>query len=193
MSAGPFEPSVWDRHDGNSDYGPKYCPHCGDEMAHPENLKNNDDIDASGRQTAYRRHREAHYSWGVDPADQFRDGDPYLADYYDGLQTSETGPKLDESEEVAGIYEVEINYEAVMRARVVAADKGQAKERAQLLRDEGEDLTGHIPTREVTHELHSRTDEIKRLTRGEIEDSSEVDEAEDSGINFAERLPGWPW
>jgi hypothetical protein len=193
MSAEQFEPSVWRRHEDNSDRSPTYCPHCGDEIAHPENLRNNERIDAVSRESAYRRHREAHFGWGTDPADQFEDGDPFLADYYDGVETDGTGPTLDRNEEVAGIYEVEINYEAVMRARVVAADKGQAKERAQLLRDEAEDLTGHIPTREVTHELHDRTREIKRLSRGEIEDSSEVDEDEDSGINFAERLPGWPW
>jgi len=193
MSAEQFEPSVWNRHDGNSDYGPKYCPHCGAQIAHPDNLQDNDAIETSSRHAAYRRHRAAHFDWGTDPASQFDRGDPFLDDYYDGVATSGTGPTLDEDEEVAGVYEVELNYEAVVRAKVVAADKGNAKEKAELLIDEGEDLNGHVPTRRITHQLHDRERELKRLTRGEIQATADIDEDEDDGINYAERLPGWPW
>lgn len=193
MSTGLFEPSIWDRQGDNRAHGPKYCPHCGDKLAHPDNLRDNDAVDAWGRQAAYRRHREAHFSWGTDPAECFECGDPYLAKYYGGVETDDAGPVLDEDEEVAGIYDVEINYEAVARARVVAADKGQARKRADEIIEAEEDLTGRIPIREITHELHSSTREVEQLTRGEIQDTADIDEDEDDGFNLAERLPGWPW
>lgn len=194
MSAEGFEPSIWDRQEGNSEAIPKYCPHCGEELAHPDNLRENDDIEAAGYGKAYREHRAAHFNWGVDPAEIHEDGDPYLAKNYDGVQDGEGGPKLDRDEEVAGVYDVDIRFEAVVRARVVAGDKGDARDRADQLRIDGEaDLDGWVPTAEITHKLHDEATEIRRLTRGEIDDSSEVNENEDKGINFADRLRGWPW
>lgn len=195
MSADGFEPSLWDREEGNSDTVPKYCPHCGEQLAHPDNLRENDAIDASGYGKAYREHRAAHFNWGVDPAEIHEDGDPYLADYYDGIESEDdSGLTLDPDEEVAGVYDVSIHYEAVVRAKVVAADKGDARDRADQLRiDDEQDLTGYVPTAELTHKVHDDATELRRLTRGEIDASSDVDEDEDKGTNFADRLRGWPW
>lgn len=191
MSSTDYQESIWKRQEENDEKAPKYCPHCGEKLAHPDNLRENDDVKAVGRGSAYRKHRQAHYSWGIDP--EGYDGDPYLADYYDGVE-QDKGPTLDPDEEVAGVYDVEINYEAVLRAKVVASDKGQARERAKDLRlDKEECVGGWVPETEITHAMHETAREIKRLTRGEIEETSEVDEEEDSGVNYADRLPGWPW
>ena len=82
-----FEQSVWDMVE-TFDCAPKYCPHCGEKIAYPWNLSDNDDIDADGRLAAYRKHRQAHYSWGTDPTDD-NGRDPYLADYYDSAETDD--------------------------------------------------------------------------------------------------------
>lgn len=194
MSAQGYEQSLWERIDDNEDKSPKYCPHCGEQLAHPDNLRENDDVDAAGRVSAYREHRATHFDWGVDPALVHEGGDPFLADYYDGVETSDTGPTLDPDEEVAGVYDVEICYEARMTARVVAADDHHAKDRAKDLRVKNEECVGGwVPSAEITHELHDDAREAKRLTRGEIEHSSDIDEDEEDGINWADRLPGWPW
>lgn len=191
MSAQTYEQSIWERIDGNEDNHPEYCPHCGEKLAHPDNLRENDDIDVASRRGAYRAHRQAHYNWGVDPALVHEGGDPFLADNYDGVGSD---PVQDADEEVAGVYDVEVRYEAVMKARVVAVDGHQAKERAEDLRVmNGECVGGWVPSAEITHDLHDEAREVKRLTRGEIEESSDIDEDEDDGINWADRLPGWPW
>jgi hypothetical protein len=185
-------PSIWDRHDNNEAKIPRYCPHCGEQLAHPDDMKDNDDLDGNpGRTQAYRLHRQAHYGWGVDPAEVYYGGDPYLADYY-GDSTS-TGPTMDQDEVVAHAYEVTIHYEATLRTKVVAADEGHAKEKAQILRDSDTDLWGNVPTPEITHKIHDEVRESYELTRAEVEESADVDEDEDDGVNYAERLPGWPW
>jgi hypothetical protein len=185
--------SLWDRHEGNDEVHPQYCPHCGEKLAHPDNLMDNDDLRAVSRTAAYRQHRQAHFEWGTDPADVFGGDDPYLANHYDGVEDS-AGVTQDPEEEVAGVYDVEINYDAVLRARVVAADKHQAKDRAEDLALSNEECVGgYVPSKEVTHQVHDRVREVQSLTRGEIEESSDVDEEEDSGINWAYRLLGWPW
>jgi hypothetical protein len=198
MSESPTSPSVWNIHDENDDHAPKYCPHCGDEIAHPDSLRENEDISVSGRFGAYRQHRGAHFNWGVDPATIYPDGDPYLADYYEMEPEGEDGPSLDPHEEVAGIYQVEINYEAVLRATVVATNKHQAKERVENLKLNGDtDLNGNVPEPRVQHQLHDTTREMKKLTRKQIQESSDdgdgEDDEDDGGVNYAERLPGWPW
>jgi hypothetical protein len=137
-------------------------------------------------------HRQAHFHWGIDPADSFNGGDPFLADYYDGVE-QDSGPTLDRDEEVAGVFNVEINFEARATARVVAANESQAKEKAERLRLNNENCVGGwVPEASITHSLHETAREVKSLTRGEIADSEDVDE-DAEGINYADRLEGWPW
>lgn len=188
---GQYETSVWDRHEGNDEQVPEFCPHCGEQLAHPDDMKENDDLSRNpGFLAAYRKHRQAHYEWGVDPATVYPGGDPYLDDYYD--DNPGKGSR-DKDEIVAKEFDVEIKYEATMRATVVAANESQAKERAQELRGHGKDLTGNVPEPHISLEVHDDVRERTELTRREVENSAEVDEDEEDGINYADRLPGWPW
>lgn len=191
MSESPtaYQDSIWGEQDVQRG-GPRRCPHCDEELAHPDRLRENDDVAVSEYTEAYRQHRRAHFAWGRDPAaDTDGDGDPYLADYYGDGDDSH----LPDDEEVAGVYNVEIRYEATMHATVVAPTEYAAKDRAKELRGTGEDLSGYVPEPEVTMEVHDDVTEQRQLTRGEIKESSDVDESESDQINYAERLPGWPW
>ena len=195
-----WDPSIWNTPQKNP-HNPKQCPHCRKDIAHPDDLANNEQIAASGRFEAYRQHRKAHYRWGIDPQTIFRDGDPYLDAYYDSIKIDgETTANPDE--EVAGVYDVTIKYEASLQAQVVAADKNQAKDKAKRLRGDKADLRGNVPTARTTHELHGDAHEVRRLTRREIQESADNSDPAhehsdgddtDTGVNFAERLPGWPW
>lgn len=192
-----LEPSVWTTIEGD-DNAPKECPHCHQPLAHPDDLRDNEDVDASGLFTAYRRHRQAHFEWGFDPTrDGEKRGDPYLGSYYntdrDATWEPDDGPSGDPDEEVTDVFDVEINYEYVMRGRVVAANESQAKEKLKRMRDEERDLYKEIPTPYMTHEVHSSARQVRSVTRKEVIDSSDVDEKEDDGVNYADRLEGWPW
>lgn len=195
-----WDPSLWNS--TTKPRNPKHCPHCNQEIAHPSALGDNTDIAASTRFEAYRQHRKTHFNWGTDPETKSPDGDPFLDAYYDSLEVEDTDQPVDPDEEVAGVYDVTVQYEAKMDARVVASDKHQAKQKAKRLRGEQKDLHGDVPTTRLTHELHSTTREVRQLTRGEIHDSdtdtetegtkTDTEDSSDS-INYADRLPGWPW
>jgi hypothetical protein len=179
-----LDSSIWTGIEGR-EKAPKRCPHCKRELAHPDDLRNNDSIEAMGLFSAWRRHREAHYGWGDDPhehGDEY--GDPYLGTYYDtnrdAVEQPDDEPTGDPEETVGHVYEVTICYEARKTAKVVATDKHRAKEKVKY--DElpdGEDLTGHTPRAERTHELHDTVRKVKSVERQDEE--------------LAERMAGWPW
>lgn len=177
--------SVWTGPE-KEDTAPKRCPHCDRPLAHPDDLRNNENIEAVGLYSAYREHRQAHFSWGDDPRDHGVEyGDPYLGNYYDTSRDATWEPDEDEPagdpDEVVGhVYDVDIRYEATVRARVVAHNEQQAKEKADELRFTGqEDLTGTIPEAELTMQLHTDTTEQKDVHRADTD--------------LAERMEGWPW
>lgn len=182
-----LDPSIWDRHPENTPTNPKVCPHCEEDLAHQDDLKDNDEIDAYALFFAYRKHRQAHFDWGDDPErDGAEPGDPYLASYYDTNRSAAQDP-IDEDEasgdpdEVVGeVFDVTVSYEAQLRARVVAPDKHRAKEKAKDMRlMNEEDLSGYVPDTELTHEVHSEARSVKEVTRSQDE--------------LAERMEGWPW
>jgi len=165
---------------------PKRCPHCDRELAHPDDLRANETIDAVGLFTAYREHRQAHFGWGDDPRDHGdRYGDPYLGNYYDTARDAtyepdDDGPAGDPDEVVGHVFDVDIRYEATVRGRVVAPDKQRAKEKVEDLRlADGEDLNGNVPVANVTMELHADTTEREAVHRADSD--------------LAERMEGWPW
>lgn len=184
MSAEGYQPSVWDDPE-NSAEAPKKCPHCGEELAHPDDLRDNDAIKAVGLFSAYRRHRQAHFPWGDDPTE---DGegwqqDPYLASAYSGdmsaLWEPEDGPSGDPDEVVGHVYDVTISYETQLRATVVAPTESRAKDKAKDLEMFGEeDSTGSVPEKHVTHEIHGEARTRQDVTRSD---------------ERAERMEGWPW
>lgn len=180
-----YEDSLWSAPEMR-DTEPKRCPHCDVPLAHPDDLKDNEDIDAYGLFSAYREHRQAHYAWGDDPRDHGEGtGDPYLGDYYDTSRDAtwepdEDSPAGDPDEIVGHVYDVDIRHEATVRARVVAPSEQRAKEKAADLRVFGEeDLTGEVPEARLTHKLHTDTTEQKDVHRADTD--------------LAERMEGWPW
>ena len=186
MSATPdtFDRSIWTGVEG-SENAPKECPHCGRALAHPDDLRDNDSIQARGLFSAWRRHREAHYGWGADPREDGDEyGDPYLGNYYDGDKDATWDPDDDEPagdpDEIVGhVYEVTIYHEARTTARVVATDEHRAKEKVEYRElPDGKDLNGSIPESQVTHKLHDETREVESVTRAD---------------DRAERMAGWPW
>lgn len=166
---------------------PKRCPHCDRPLAHPEDLRDNDDIDAYGLFSAYREHRQAHFEWGSNPRNHGeRYGDPYLGNYYDTSRDATWEPDEDDEpagdpDEVVGhVFDVDLRYEATVRARVVAINEKQAKEKAEDLRlANDEDLDGHVPEAELTMQMHADTTKRKDVHRADEE--------------LAERMEGWPW
>lgn len=183
MSSVEYETSVWNDPE-NNEKAPKKCPHCDQALAHPDDLRDNEDIDAVGLFSAYRRHRQAHFPWGEDPREHGSEpGDPHLGGYYDGdrdaLWEPDDGPSGDPDEVVGHVFDVTISYESQLRATVVAPDKGRAKKKAKELHSLNEkDLTGNVPERHVTHEIHGDTFERDDVTRSD---------------DRAERMEGWPW
>jgi hypothetical protein len=183
---GGFSVSVW----GNPEHtptAPKYCPSCGLELAHPDDLRENDSIEASGTFQAYRKHRHAHYNWGEDPTTHGAEpGDPYLAHHYDGDKSAAWEPEEDDGgvsgdpdETVGHVFDVDIRYEATVRATVVAPDRHRAEEKADELRMmNDEDFHGNVPTSELTMELHTDSTKVDDVRRDE---------------EAAERMEGWPW
>lgn len=185
MSATGFQQSIWDDPE-NDPNKPKKCPHCDATLAHPDDLRDNDEIEARGLWSAYRRHREGHFEWGDDPTEDGRgDRDPYLGSYYSGDKDALREPEDDDGaggdpDEVVGhVFHVDIRYEATARAKVVAPDERQAIKKAKEMRvmDEA-DLDGNIPTAEVTMDLHGDAMELGDVTRDD---------------DRAERMEGWPW
>lgn len=182
-SGGGLQPSIWT--DNMVGIGIQFCPHCGEEIADPVDLRHNDEIRApSARHGAYRRHRRAHYSWGDDPTQDGDDeGDPYLADYYSGATgdaDDQDDDGEDEDEIVGHVYDVTVHYTAKMKARVVAPSEGAARNKAtELKATNGEDLCGDVPEPYVTERVHTDEREIKEVTRGDED--------------LAERMEGWPW
>lgn len=182
-SAGVLQKSIWE-HPENSENAPKFCPHCGNELAHPDDLRDNDHIDAVGLFSAYQRHREAHFAWGDDPRqDGVGRGDPYLASHYAGDKSAmwepDEGASGDPEEVVGHVYDVDIRYEATCRARVVAHSESRAKEKAEELRlGNSEDLCGDIVEAHIGQELHTYTTEVDDVLRAD---------------ELAERMEGWPW
>lgn len=177
--------SVWSGPERNEN-APKRCPHCDRPLAHPDELRDNDNIDAVGLFSAYREHRQAHFSWGDDPREHGeRYGDPYLGNYYDTsrdatYEPDDDGPAGDPDEVVGHVFDVDIRYEATVRARVVAPGKQRAKEKAEDLRiTDGEDLNGNVPEARLTTQLHTDTTERENVHRADTD--------------LAERMEGWPW
>lgn len=185
--------SIWNQHPDNSATAPRYCPHCGEQMAHPDDMKANDRLpDDPGRREAYSRHRQAHFEWGTDPAEVFWRGDPYLDDYY---EDNPGKGSRDKDEVVAHEYDVTITYEARLKTKVVASTEHQAKKKAKEMRGHGTDLYGDTPEAHISMELHDEARENKPVTRRMVENSEDVDEddEDEDGVNYADRLPGWPW
>lgn len=184
MSAEGMQTSIWDNPE-NNEQRPKKCPHCGQPLAYREDLKENDEIEASTYWTAYRRHREAHFPWGDDPTEDGTGGfDPYLGSYYsndrDALwQPEDDSPSGDPDEIVGHVYSVDIRYEATVRATVVAPDENRAAKKVKEMRlNNEEDLHGNIPSAEITMDLHDDVWEQGEVTRSD---------------ERAERMEGWPW
>lgn len=181
-----YRDSVWADPENNPNV-PRKCPHCEQALAHPDDLQDNEDIDANGLFRAYRQHRKTHFDWGEEPRTHTSGfGDPYLGSYYDGDKDALWTPSDEEDttgdpDEVVGqIFDVDLRFEATVRARVVAPNKSRAKEKADELRIRGdEDLSGHVPIAELTHQVHADTVEIDEVTREQTE--------------LAERMEGWPW
>jgi len=182
-SSSPAEPnpdadarSVWQPTEGSAK-SPKECPHCGRPIAHPDDLKENDEIDVSSIFEAYRNHRKAHYKWGDNPRnDSSRYGDPYLGNYYKNNRNATTNSHKDLEDLQCGldivgqVFDVTIYYEAKKEARVVASTPQQAIEKVKY--DElpdGVDLTGEHPDERVTHQTHEETTHVKNVERRDTE------------------------
>jgi len=165
---------------------PDFCPQCDKELAHENDLEQNDGIDCDDQSIALRRHRRTHAAPGPDPSkDWGEDDDPYLAETYSsGRGASDpddvTEVQGDPDEVVGGVYEVEINYTAMMRATVVAPNESRAKDKAQDLRLTGSedfnDVVPEIMPQDTVHDTVYKQDDVHR------------DETE-----LAERMDGWPW
>lgn len=185
MSAEPLSSSVWDDPQ-NDPTRPKTCPHCDATLAHPDDIRDNEEIEARGLWSAYRRHREAHFAWGDDPSeDGSGDKDPYLGSYYSGDKDALWEPDEDDDvggdpDEIVGhVYQVDIRHEATVRATVVAPDERRAAEKVEEMRLHDEaDIHGNVPTAEITMELHDDAMELGEVTRDD---------------KRAERMEGWPW
>jgi len=183
-----YQDSLWGGPETKAER-PKRCPHCDRELAHPDDLRDNDDIEARGLFSAYRAHRRAHFEWGDDPRDDGeRYGDPYLGNYYDNDRDATWEPDEEDEDDTHGdpkevvghVYDVELKKEATVRARVVAPDERTAKEKADELHLMDEpDLNGHVPTAELTMDLHEGAFELKDVHRADTD--------------LAERMEGWPW
>lgn len=173
--------SVWEGVDCEPT-APTHCPHCGEALAHPTDLRNNDDIDASGTFAAYRRHRWAHIPWGDDPREHTSiRGDPYLAAFYgEGRDaTTDDYGGGDPDEVVGAVYDVRISYETELRATVVAPTEHRAKEKAKDMNVFNEkDLSGTVPQFYRQYEIHGRASKRDDVTRAD---------------GRAERMDGWPW
>lgn len=165
---------------------PDYCPQCDKELAHEGDLEQNDAIDCTELSTALRRHRRAHAAPGEPPSnDSPGDDDPYLAaSYSTGRGASAPDDTVavhgDPDEVVGGVFEVEINYTAMMRATVVAPNEHEAKTKAEDLRlAGGADYNDVVPEIMPQDQVHTTTRKVEDVHRDDTEQ--------------AERMAGWPW
>lgn len=179
-----YDPSVWNDPEHRAKV-PKKCPHCDRALAHPDDLRDNEEIRVTGLFRAYREHRQAHFRWGDDPETHgSKPGDPYLGSYYDtnrdALWEPEDAPSGDPDEVVGHVFNVTIHYQAQASGTVVAPNKSAAKEKLKELKMSGEeDKNGRVPEVVVTDEVHSDAFQKKDVTRSDTE--------------LAERMEGWPW